>query len=95
MNFVSVRELRNNSASVWKALAYEKDLVVTSNGRPIAILSETSSEDIEASLLALRQARAQLAVAQMQRDALSAGVSKLSLDEINEEIREVRQRRPQ
>ncbi len=67
MNFISVRELRNNSASVWKKLESERDMVVTSNGRPIAILSETSSEDFEASLSALRQARAQLAVARMRQ----------------------------
>ncbi len=93
MNFVSVRELRNNSASIWKSLESQKDLVVTSHGRPIAILFETSSEDFEASLLALRQARAQLAVARMRQSALRSGASQLSLDEINEEIREVRQQR--
>ena len=41
MRFVSVRELRGQSAAVWKALAEEKDLVVTSNGKPIALLSAT------------------------------------------------------
>ena len=47
MRFVSVRELRGQSAAVWKALAEEKDLVVTSNGRPIALLSATSDETLE------------------------------------------------
>ena len=41
MRFVSVRELRGQSAAVWKALAKEKDLIVTSNGKPIALLSAT------------------------------------------------------
>lgn len=36
MDFVSVRELRTRSAAVWDALREEKDLVVTSNGKPIA-----------------------------------------------------------
>ena len=66
MDFVSVRELRTRSAAVWDALSKEKDLVVTSNGMPIAILSATSTSTLEASLAALRQARAQLAVAAMQ-----------------------------
>ena len=29
MRFVSVRELRNQSALVWKVLSEEKDLVIT------------------------------------------------------------------
>ena len=90
MNFVSVRELRNNSATVWKTLAQERDLVVTSNGRPIAILSETSPTTFEESLTALRQARAQLAVASMQKSAQESGASRLSLDEVNAEISEAR-----
>ena len=94
MNLVSVRELRNNSASVWKNLAKAKDLVVMSNGRPIAILSETNSNDFEKSLNALRQARAQLAVSSMQQSALETGAHKLNLEEVNEEIREARRERP-
>ena len=69
MDVVSVRELRTRSAAVWDALSKEKDLVVTSNGMPIAILSATSTSTLEASLAALRQARAQLAVAAMQQRA--------------------------
>ena len=69
MGFVSVRELRTRSAAVWDALSEEKDLVVTSNGKPIAVLSATTASTLEASLAALRQARAQLAVAAMQERA--------------------------
>ena len=58
MRFVSVRELRGQSAAVWKALAEEKDLVVTSNGKSIALLSATSDETLEGSLGAVRRARA-------------------------------------
>ena len=47
MRFVSVRELRGKSAAIWKELAEEKDLVVTSNGKPIALLSATSEELLE------------------------------------------------
>ena len=50
MQFVSVRELRGRSAAVWKALADEKELVVTSNGKPIALLTATSEESLEDSL---------------------------------------------
>ena len=93
MKFVSVRELRGQSATVWKALAKEKDLVVTSNGKPVALLSETSEEQLEESLKILRRLRAQLAVTLMQRASLTAGADRLTLDEINEEIDAVREAR--
>ena len=93
MNFVSVRELRSQSAAVWRSLARQKDLVVTSNGKPVAILSATSGSTLEESLAALRQARAQLAVAAMQRRASETGADRMTLDEVNAEIDAARRTR--
>ena len=86
MRFISVRELRGQSAAVWRILANEKDLVVTSNGKPIAVLSETSEEQLEESLRAVRRSRAQAAAAAMQQASVKAGTDRLSLDDINAEI---------
>lgn len=93
MDFVSVRELRTQSAAVWDALGKEKDLVVTSNGKPIAVLSATTASTLEASLAALRQARAQLAVAAMQQRAQETKSDRLTLDNVNAEIEAVRRQR--
>ena len=90
MRFISVRELRGRSAAVWRTLADEKDLVVTSNGKPIAVLSETSEEQLEESLRAVRRARAQAAVAAIQQASRDRGTDRLSLDDINAEIVAVR-----
>ena len=90
MDFISVRQLRTESAAVWKELATTKDLVVTSNGKPIAVLSTTTPETLEASLAALRQARAQLAVTAMQQRAKETGADRLTLDDINAEIEAAR-----
>ena len=90
MRFISVRELRGQSAAVWRTLADEKDLVVTSNGKPIAVLSETSEEQLEESLRAVRRARAQAAVAAIQQASRDRGTDRLSLDDINVEIAAVR-----
>ncbi len=70
-----------------------KDLVVTSNGKPIAVLSATTATTLEASLAALRQARAQLAVAAMQRRAKEAGAHQFTLDDVNAEIEAARRQR--
>ena len=93
MDFVSVRELRTRSAAVWDALREEKDLVVTSNGKPIAVLSATTASTVEASLAALRQARAQLAVAAMQQRAREIGADRMTLGDVNAEIGAVRRQR--
>ena len=93
MRFVSVRELRSRSAAIWKMLSNERDLVVTSNGKPIALLSATSDATLEESLAALRRARAQAAATAMQQAALKTGAERMSLDEINAEIEAARAER--
>ena len=94
MRFVSVRELRRNSALIWQELTEEKDMVVTSNGKPIAILSNTSEDTLEESLAAIRRARALAAVTAMQQGSQEAGTDRLSSKEIDNEIKAVRRTRP-
>ncbi len=93
MDFVSVRQLLTETAAVWEALPAAKDLVVTSNGKPIAVLSATTATTLEASLAALRQARAQLAVTAMQRRAKETGTDQFTLDDVNAEIEAARRQR--
>ncbi len=93
MRFVSVRELRNQSALVWKVLSEEKDLVITSNGKPIALLSAMVEEDLEVSLGAVRRARAQAAVTALQQASLQTGTDRLSLEDVNAEINAARRER--
>ncbi|HJT23707.1 MAG TPA: type II toxin-antitoxin system Phd/YefM family antitoxin [bacterium] len=93
MKFVSVRDFRSKSGKVWGDLAREKDLLLTSNGKPIALVSAVSEEDVEESLAALRQVRAMTAVERMQSRSVEKGTDKLSLKEINAEISAVRKER--
>jgi prevent-host-death family protein len=93
MQFVTVRELRSRSADVWRRLAKEGDLVITSNGKPLALLSAVSPHDLEESLAALRRARAVTAVEAIQRQSLLAGAQRMSPKEIETEIAAVRKGR--
>jgi antitoxin (DNA-binding transcriptional repressor) of toxin-antitoxin stability system len=93
MKFLSVRDLRSKSAQIWQDLPAERELVITNNGRPIAILAAINESNLEESLAAFRQARAVEAVATLQRRSADHGTSTLTLDEINAEIRAVRQGR--
>ncbi|MEW6543429.1 MAG: type II toxin-antitoxin system Phd/YefM family antitoxin [Nitrospirota bacterium] len=93
MKFITVRDLRGRPGQVWSKLARERDVILTSNGKPIAILSAVSEDTLEDSLAAIRRSRAVTAVERMQREAIAADADKLSLDEINAEIRAARKAR--
>lgn len=93
MRFVSVRDLRGKSAEVWRDLPGEREMVITSNGRPVAILAAVSESNLEESLAAFRQARAVDAVAAMQRRSVSLGNDALTVPDIETEIAAVRQAR--
>jgi antitoxin (DNA-binding transcriptional repressor) of toxin-antitoxin stability system len=93
MKFISVRDLRSKSAQVWKELPREREMIITSNGRPIAIIAAISDSDLEESLSAFRQARAVEAVASLQRRSVEMGNDKMTMDEIDAEIKAVRRKR--
>ncbi len=93
MRFISVRDLRSKSAQVWGQLKDEKELVITSNGKPIAILSAVQEDRLEETLAAIRRARAMAAVDAMQQRALKMGLADMTLEEINAEIAAVRKSR--
>ena len=93
MKFISVRDLRGKSAEVWKKLPAEREVVVTSNGRPIAILSAVNESNLEESLSAIRQARAAEAVMSLQRRSVERGTDSITMEEIDTEIRAVREKR--
>ena len=93
MKFVSIRDLRGKSAEVWKTLSGEREMIITSNGRPIAILAAVNESNLEESLSAFRQARAVGAVASLQRRSVEQGTDNISMDEIDGEIKAARRRR--
>ena len=93
MRFVSVRDLRGKSSEIWKSLSDEKDIVITSNGRPIALLSAVSESNLEESLATLRRARTMVAVQEIQSASVLRGTNRISLKEINAEIKAVRKNR--
>jgi antitoxin (DNA-binding transcriptional repressor) of toxin-antitoxin stability system len=93
MKFLSVRDLKTKSSQVWKELTEQKEMVVTSNGRPIALLSSINENNLEQVLTAFRRARATNALAAIQYDSIQKGTDMISMDEINAEIRAVRSKR--
>ncbi len=68
-------------------------MVVTSNGKPIAILSGVTEDTLEKKLLAIRRSLALVALEEMQKKSLELGLDKLSNSEIESEIKAVRKAR--
>ena len=93
MRFLSVRDLRGKSAQVWKELPREKEMIVTSNGRPIAILSAVDESTLEESLAAWRRVRATQAVVSIQYESMRKGTDKISMEEVESEIDRTRKAR--
>ena len=90
MRFISVRDLRGRSAEIWRELPGEREMVITSNGRPVAILATVSESNLEESLAAFRRARAAEAVGSMQRRSTTTGGDEMSAADIEAEIAAVR-----
>ncbi|MCL5070463.1 MAG: type II toxin-antitoxin system prevent-host-death family antitoxin [Actinobacteria bacterium] len=90
MKFISVRDFRIRPGDIWKQLKIDKDIIITSNGKPIAILNPVEDSNLENSITVLRRARALLALEEIQREAVSRGLDKLTEEEIEEEIKAAR-----
>jgi len=92
MRFVSVRELNTKPKEVWEKVR-DGEIVVTSNGKPIALLSPVTEETLETTLRAMRRSRALMALEALQKKALESGLDRLTEPEIELEIKAVRKNR--
>jgi prevent-host-death family protein len=93
VRFITIRDLRNKPAKVWKRLSKEKEAILTSNGKPVAILTATTQDTFEESLSALRRARAISAVDYLQSRSIEQSTNKIRMRDINKVIKKVRRKR--
>ncbi len=92
MRFISVRELNTKPKEIWSRVK-DEEVVITSNGKPIALLSGVTEETLEKTLRAIRRSRAIIALEEMQKKAISLGLNKLTDAQIEAEIQAVRKSR--
>jgi antitoxin (DNA-binding transcriptional repressor) of toxin-antitoxin stability system len=81
-----------SSSNIWKKLTTEREMVITNNGRPIALLTPLSDETLEDTVSAVRKAKAISAVKKMQEISVSLGNDKMPLEKINDIIKDVRKK---
>ena len=95
MKFISIRDLRNDTAGLRRDLQADREIVVTANGRPIAIMTRVDPDTVEQEILAIRRARARAALSRMRNRARSEGLDRLTMDQIDDIVaRARRDRRP-
>jgi len=92
MKFVTVRDFRTSPSAIWKKLPSERELIITNNGKPIALITPLSDETLEETISAMRQAKAINAMKKMQEISVSLGNDKKTLKEINAVINDVRKK---
>ena len=86
MNFVSFRELRTSTGKINDMLTDNGKIVVTSNGKPKAIMLQVNETDFEETLAIINQIKLARAINNIRTTAVKNGVSEMTLDEINAEI---------
>ena len=90
MKFVTVRDFRTSASAIWKKLPSERELIITNNGKPIALLTPLSDETLEDTVSAVRKAKAINAMRKMQEVSIDLGNDKMTLEDINIIIKNVR-----
>ena len=92
MRFMTVREFRLNTGGARRSLEKEEDVVLTANGRPFAVVSRVHPESFDKELLAIQRARARVALERLRDSARADGSDRMTMDEIDAVVRDVRRR---
>jgi prevent-host-death family protein len=88
---ISISELKQQPDEQWLKSADKEDLILTSQGEPVAVLLPINAQSLEPTLSTLRSVRAMLALEALQRAAEANGTCGLSMQEIDAEIDAARQ----
>lgn len=92
MKFIPSRDLRIRPGKVWRDLKKDKEIIVTSNGQPVAMVVPVSGETVEETVRDWRQLRAMAALRRMH-DAVKRSGSRWTMKQIDEVIQKVRKAR--
>jgi hypothetical protein len=93
VKFLSIRELRSSTGQLKELLSDEGKVILTTNGKPAALMIEVSEDSLEEVLIDIRIAQARRSIRLMQEQSVRDGLDKMTLDEINDEIAAARRER--
>ena len=93
MKTLTIRDLRTRPRQAQKTLASEGEAILTSNGRPVALMLRVSGESLDETVETVRRARAMQALRELRRNAKARGLDRTSPKDIDALIRKVRRAR--
>lgn len=93
VKLIAIQDLKQ-PRQLKERLRAEKELLLTSDGRPVAVLVNLdASEDPETVIQSIRDSRSRLALSRVREAAARSGSSRMSLAEINRQIAAARRAR--
>jgi len=93
MNLIAIQDLKQ-PRRLKERLRAENELLLTSDGRPVAVLVNVgSAEDPESILQSIRDSRSRLALSRIRETTRRTGVSRFTPEQIDREITAVRKTR--
>lgn len=86
MQFFSASALRTDTKEMWRVLDRDEDVILTTNGKPRALVIDIPDGNLEMSLKIISSVRAMLALQQSRAAAIEQGVADMSMTDIDAEI---------
>jgi antitoxin (DNA-binding transcriptional repressor) of toxin-antitoxin stability system len=93
MDSVAVRDFRINPGKVWRRLSKSKRMIVTSTGRPIALLTNIRGSSLEDEIRVDALARGAAAVSKLRSHAQKLAIAGMKQKDIEKEILKSRKNR--
>ena len=93
MKTLTIRDFRTRPKQAQRTLASEGEAVLTSNGRPVAVMVKVSDESLDETVETIRRARALAALREIRRQAKARGLDSMSMKEIDAIIQKARKER--
>ena len=93
MKFITVRDFRTYPKKIWDELKESREMVITNNGKPIALLTPLLQSNFESTLKAVRQAMAKVSVEKMREISIKKKNNKLTEKQIDNIIKETRNKK--
>jgi antitoxin (DNA-binding transcriptional repressor) of toxin-antitoxin stability system len=93
MDFLTVRDFRTSPKAAWEKLADHNRVVITNNGKPIALMLGIDSATLEETLASINQAEAMRLINKIQMQSVLKGTDTMTMEEIDTEIATARAER--
>jgi antitoxin (DNA-binding transcriptional repressor) of toxin-antitoxin stability system len=90
MDFLTVRDLRTSPRSTWKKLENHNKVVITHNGKPIALMLGIDASSLEETIAGINQAEAMRLINKIQTQSVRNGTDTMTMEDIDTEIAAVR-----